>query len=410
MQREDFLELDQQDVLAPFRDEFSLPPDLVYLNGNSLGAMPAAAVERARRTVENEWGEGLIGSMNSAGWYHLPVTLGKKLARLIGADPNEVVVTDATGINLYKVMGAALALRPDRRIIVMEGTNFPTNNYVVQGLIDHLGKGHRIRFVEKDELKDAIDDQVAVACLTHVHYRTGHLLDMAALTSRAHEVGAVTVWDLCHSAGALPVLLNDCNVDFAVGCTYKYLNGGPGSPAFVFAARRLHGNARQPLTGWFGHADPFAFERDYRPDLSVKQMLSGTPPIVSLAVADVGIDMMGRADLERVREKSIALTELFVQRVEAACAGYGLSVVSPRDPEQRGSHVCLHHEQGYPIVQALRAGGITGDYREPGFMRFAFAPLYNRYSDVWDASDGLRQVLQSESWRDPVFRKRAAVT
>jgi len=408
--RSDFEALDQGDPLAGFRDEFFLPEGVVYLNGNSLGAMPLAAVERARRVVEHEWAEGLIGSMNTAGWYELPATLGRKIAPLVGAQANEVVLTDATGINLYKVVAAALQMQPDRRVVVMEGSNFPTNNYMVQGLLDELDKGHSIRFAEADELTDAIDEDVAAICITQVHYKTGRIHDMAALTAKAHEVGAASVWDLCHSAGAMPVDLNACNVDFAVGCTYKYINGGPGAPALLFAAERHHDKYRQPLTGWYGHAAPFDFERDYRPAGDIRQMLTGTQPTASLSMAEIGIDIMLRADINAIREKSMRMTDLFIELVEARCGGFGFELVSPRDATQRGSQVSFSNENGYPIVRALHDSGVICDYRAPGNVRFGFAPLYIRYVDVWDAVDRLHEILDKQSWKEARYQVRATVT
>ena len=402
--------LDQSDPLAAFREEFFLPDGVIYLNGNSLGAMPLAAAERARRVVEHEWAEGLIGSMNSAGWYELPSTLGRKIAPIVGAMPNEVVLTDATGIDLYKIMAAALKLQPDRRVIVMEGSNFPTNNYTVQGLLEELDKGHTIRFVEKDDLPDAIDEDVAAICMTHVHYKSGHILDMAGITAEAHSVGAAAVWDVCHSAGAMPVDLNACNVDFAVGCTYKYINGGPGAPALLFMAERHHGKYLQPLTGWYSHADPFAFERDYRPAPGIRQMLSGTQPTASLSMAECGIDILLRADIHQIREKSMQMTDLFIELVEARCADYEVELVSPRDAEGRGSQVSFYKDGSYPIIRALHDRGVICDYRAPGNMRFGFAPLYIRYVDVWDAVDRLHDVLSSEAWKESRYQQRAAVT
>lgn len=408
--RNDFLALDASDPLAAFRGEFFLPDNIIYLNGNSLGAMPLAAAQRARRVVEHEWAEGLIGSMNSAGWYELPSTLGRKIAPLVGAKDNEVVLTDAVGINLYKVVAAALQLQPERRVIVMEGSNFPTNNYTVQGLVRSLGLGHTIRFAEKDEILDAIDDDVAVVCITHVHYKTGHIHDMAAITARARAVGAATVWDLCHSVGAMPVELNACNVDFAVACTYKYVNCGPGAPSLLFVAERHHGKVTQPLTGWYSHADPFAFERDYRPMPDVRQMLSGTQPTLSLSVAEIGIDIMLRADMHEIRAKSMRLTELFVTLLEDRCRGYGFELISPRDASKRGSQVAFHNDNGYAIVRALHEHGVICDFRAPGKTRFGFAPLYIRYVDVWDAVDRLHSILVNDIWKDSKYQVRATVT
>ena len=402
--------LDASDPLAAFRDRFNIPEGTIYLDGNSLGVMPVAASARAAEVVEQEWGTGLIKSWNQAGWWDMPLKLGDKIAQLIGAGSGEVVVTDSTGINLYKVMAAALSLVPERRIIVMEGSNFPTDNYMVQGLVSQLGDGYEIRFAEEEELHTAIDEDVAVVCLTQVHYKSGRVLDMAALTKRTQAVGAVAIWDLCHSAGALEVDLNLCNVDFAIGCTYKYLNGGPGSPGFIFSAKRHHGLALQPLTGWWGHADPFGFERDYRPNQGIRQMLSGTQGILSLAVAEVGLDLFLEADMAQVREKSKSLTSLFVDLVDQRCGDYGFDLVSPRNAELRGSQVSLSHSQGYPIVQALIARGVIGDYRAPGNMRFGFTPLYTGYVDVWDAVEHLVQIMNSEEWRKEEFNMRGAVT
>ncbi len=408
--RRDFEAWDRADPLARFRTEFHLPADTIYLNGNSLGAMPIAAARRARRVVESEWADGLIGSMNSAGWYELPSTLGRKTAPLIGARANEVVVTDATGINLYKVLAAALEMQPERRVIVMEGSNFPTNNYVAQGLIRHLDKGYSIRFRETDGLLSAITDDVAAICITHVHYKSGLIHDMAALTARAHAVGAAAVWDICHSVGVMPIDLNACRVDFAVGCTYKYLNGGPGAPALLFAAERHHGKYLQPLTGWYGHADPFAFERDYRPAEDIRQMLTGTQPTASLSTAEIGIDIALRADIDAVRHKSQRMTGLFIDLVEERCSRAGFELASPRDAAHRGSHVSFLHDEGYAIIRALHDARVICDYREPGNMRFGFAPLYNRYVDVWDAVDRLHSIMTEETWRQADYQIRKAVT
>lgn len=408
--RNDLERLDREDPLASFRDEFYLPEGLIYLNGNSLGAMPLKAAERSRRVVEKEWAEGLIGSMNTAGWYELPQTLGRKAAPLIGAKPNEVVITDATGINLYKVVAASLQIRPERRVIVMEGSNFPTNNYMVQGLARQLGDGYSIRFAEADELNDAIDEDVAAICITHVHYKTGRIHDMRALTARAQAVGAAAVWDLCHTVGAMPVDINACNVDFAVACTYKYLNAGPGAPSLLFAAERHHGKCLQPLTGWYGHAAPFAFERDYRPADDIRQMLSGTQPTASLSTAEIGIEIMLRADMNLIREKSMRMTDLFIELVEQRCADHDISIASPRDAEMRGSQVSLFHENGYRIIRAMHDRGVGCDYREPGIMRFGFAPLYIRYVDVWDTVEKLHGILESGAWKEAKYRDREIVT
>jgi len=408
--RADLERLDSDDPLADFRAEFQLPAGVLYFDGNSLGAMPAAAGPLARRVIEQEWAEGLVRSWNDAGWFALPRRLGGKIAGLIGAKPAEVVVTDSTGIDLYKTLAAALQHRPDRRVIVMEGSNFPTDNYVVQGLIGQLGKNYEIRFAEADALAAAIDDAVAAICLTHVHYKSGRILDMAALTKAAHAVDAMAVWDLCHSAGAMSVDLDACQADFAVGCTYKYLNGGPGSPAFIFAAERHLDRCRQPLTGWWGHAEPFAFERDYRPAPGIGRMLSGTQPVLSLAVAEAGIDIVCRADMEAIRRKSVRMTDLLIGLVESRCAGLGLELVSPRDARVRASQVSFHHDSGLAVMQALISRGVIGDYRAPGNLRFGVTPLYLRYTDIWDAVEILHAVLGTGAWRQPEFNRPGPVT
>lgn len=408
--RPDFLALDEKDDLAPFRDEFQLAKDLIYLDGNSLGAMPVAALAKAQDVVAREWGQDLITSWNKNGWFHLAENMGNKIARLIGADEGEVMACDATGINLYKLLSMALDMRPERKVIVMEGSNFPTDNYMAQGLVHQRGQGHEIRFAEQDDIMAAITEDVAVVSLTQVHYKSGYLLDMKAITQKAHQVGALVIWDLCHSAGALPVELNDCQADFALGCGYKYLNGGPGAPAFLYVAKRHQGRAMQPLTGWWGHADPFAFEQDYRPAENIWQCLTGTQPILSLSVLGCGLDIFERADMGKIRTKSIKLCDYFIDLVEEYCADFGFTLASPRDGTKRGSQVSFTHEQGYAIMQALIAKNIVGDFRAPDIIRFGFTPLYTRYIDVWDAVMGLRNIMENDLWQKPEYNKREAVT
>ncbi|WCL55324.1 kynureninase [Gimibacter soli] len=403
--------MDAADPLAPLRDEFDLPEGVIYLDGNSLGAAPKAAMARAERLIRQEWATDLIKSWNTAGWYELPRRLGNKLAPLVGAGDDEVLVTDATGVNLFKVLAAALALRPERRVIVMEGSNFPTDNYMAQGLVDFLGRGHEIRFAEKDEIMDAIDDTVAAVCLTHVHYKTGHLLDMAAITEKAHKAGAIAIWDLCHSAGALPVDLNGAKADFAVGCGYKYLNGGPGAPAFLFVAKRHQEAARQPLTGWWSHKAPFDFTRDYAPAPALTKFLTGTQPITSLALVEAGLDVFLKTDMAAIRKKSQALTGLFIDLADERLARFGVTVATPRDADARGSQVALSFaDGGYPVIKALIERGVIGDFRAPDIMRFGFTPLYTRYTDVWDAIETLAYILDSGLWREARFRAQDAVT
>ncbi len=402
--------LDVHDQLAAFRDRFHLPEGVIYLDGNSLGPLPHEARQRLAWVITAEWGEGLIRSWNAAGWITLPQRIGDKLACLLGAQPGEVVVADSTSINLFKALAAALTLRPDRRCIVSERDNFPTDLYMAQGLIELMGGGYALHLVAADEIADAIGADTAVVMLTHVNYRTGRMHDMTEVTRRAHACGALTIWDLAHSAGAVPVDLNGAQADFAVGCGYKYLNGGPGAPAFIFVAQRHQAHFRQPLAGWMGHAHPFAFEPDYRPAPGIVRALCGTPPILSLAALECGVDIALEAPMATVRAKSLALTDLFIARVEQRCAAHGLRLVTPREHDRRGSQVCFAHPDAFPIMQALIARGVIGDFRAPDILRFGFAPLYLRYVDVWDAAHVLAEVLESRAWDRPEFHQRGRVT
>jgi kynureninase len=408
--RADLAALDAKDLLASMREAFALPDGVIYLDGNSLGALPRATPKRLAEAAVDEWGRDLIKSWNAHGWIDLPTRIGDKIATLIGAGAGEVVVADSTSVNLFKVLAAALKLNPDRRAIVSERDNFPTDLYMAQGLIAQLGSRHTLRLVDADEIAGAIGADTAVVMLTHVNYRTGAMHDMAAVTKAAHDKGALMVWDLAHSAGAVPVHLNACRADFAVGCGYKYLNGGPGAPAFAWVAKRHQERFVQPLSGWLGHAAPFAFEADYRPAAGVARYVCGTPPVLSMVALEVGIDLMLGADLAALRRKSVALTEMFIALVEQECGSFGLTVLSPRDPERRGSQVSLRHKEGYPIMQALIARGVIGDFRAPDILRFGFAPLYVRFADLWDAVAAFKDILASGAWDRPEFRVRAAVT
>lgn len=402
--------MDAADPLAPLRDRFDIPTGMIYLDGNSLGAMPKGAAARAHDVVTREWGADLIKSWNSAGWFDLPVRLGDKLAPLIGAGDGEVIVCDSTSQNLFKVLSAAVALRPERRVLILEGSNFPTNNYIAQGVAAATGGRVEVRLCEKDEIAGAIDEDTIAVAITHVHYKTGHIHDMAAITASAQAAGALAIWDLCHSAGAMPVDLGGAGVDFAVGCTYKYLNGGPGSPAFLFAAKRHQGQALQPVTGWWGHAAPFAFEPGYRPQRDIRQFLIGTQPILSMALVEVGLDIHRAADMNVIRAKSMALTDLFIRLVEERCAGHGFTLASPREAAARGSQVSFAHADGYPIMRALIAAGVIGDFRAPDTVRFGFTPLYVGYANVWDAVDRLVTIMDGGIWKRPEHQIRDAVT
>lgn len=409
IRREDAGRLDAADPLAPFRDRFVLPDGLVYLDGNSLGALPRRVTERVAGVVSREWGEGLIRSWNEAGWIDLPRRVGDKLARLVGAAPGEVVCADSTSVNLFKVLAAALSLRPERRTVLSEEGNFPTDLYVAEGLARLLGKGHRLRLVPKAELVAALDADVAVLLLTHVDYRTGERHDMERLSRAAHAAGALAIWDLAHTAGAMPVDLHAAGADLAVGCGYKYLCGGPGAPAFLWVPKRHQGAFLQPLSGWLGHAEPFAFESAYRPAEGVARFLCGTPPVLSMSALDAALDVLLEADLALVRAKSEALTSFFVEAVEQEC-GSAVRLVSPRDAARRGSQVSFAHPDAYAVMRALIERGVVGDFRAPDVLRFGFAPLYVRFVDAWDAARALADVLSSHAFERPEFRRREAVT
>ena len=440
--RQDCVALDRDDPLAPLRDAFVLPDGVIYLDGNSLGALPKTTAPRLQQVMQDEWGRDLIRSWNTAGWIDLAQRIGNKIAPLVGAGANELIVGDSTSVNLYKVLSAAVALvkanaemadavkagamkvnARQRRLIVSERSNFPTDLYIADTIA--RAQGFELKLVEADELADHMTDDLAVLMLTHVNYRTGRMHDMPAVTRAAHAAGALMVWDLAHSAGAVPVNLKGdgsdaAGADFAVGCGYKYLNGGPGAPAFVWAhprhtTRMDREQTRQPLSGWLGHAAPFEFTEDYRPAVGIQRFVCGTPPVLSMAALDCGVDVF--ADAERfggmaaLRHKSLALTALFIDLVEARCAGHGLALVTPRDDALRGSQASFARAEGaYAIMQALIARGVIGDFRAPDILRFGFTPLYTRFVDAWDAAEQLAAVLASGEWREARFNQRAAVT
>ena len=408
--RADCEALDAADPLVGWRERFALPEEIIYLDGNSLGPLPKATAELLDEVVRRQWGSGLITSWNRHGWVDLPHTVGAKIARLIGAGAHEVVVADSISVNLFKLVAAALGLRRGRRVVLSERDNFPTDLYVVQGLSELLGHRIELRLVETGELESSLDQDTAVLMLSHVDYRTGRIHDMARLTAAAQAAGALVLWDLAHSAGALPVELNASGVDLAVGCGYKYLNGGPGAPAFLFVAERWHDAARQPITGWFGHAEPFGFQSEYRAAPGVQRFLAGTPPILSLKALEAGVDLLLEVGPGELRAKSTQLTELFIQLVMDRCAGHDLDLASPRDAQHRGSQVALRHAEAHAIMQASIARGVIGDFRAPDLLRFGFAPLYVRFVDVFDAALTLRKILADQSWDRPQLKRRAAVT
>lgn len=411
--------LDAQDPLRNLRDLFTLPDGVIYLDGNSLGPLPKAAPERIAKAVREEWGQGLIRSWNSAGWYELPRKLGDRIATLIGAGPGEVVATDSTSINLFKVLSAALAITaadaPGRRVVISERSNFPTDLYIAESLCRE--RGLTLRLVEAHEIESALGRDTAVLMLTHVNYRTGAMHDMRAVTALAHAAGALAIWDLAHSAGAVEVDLHRADADYAIGCGYKYLNGGPGAPAFAWVHPRHADRFWQPLSGWWSHAAPFAFTPDYQPASGIARYLCGTQPILSMTALECGLATLEAAQplggMAALRRKSLAMTDLFIALVEERCAGQGLGLATPREHARRGSQVCLTGDRGaYAIVQALIARGVIGDFRagQPDILRFGFTPLYLRFEDVWHAVEHLRQVLAEEEWQRPEFNQQHAVT
>jgi kynureninase len=408
--REQCVARDSVDPLHSLRDRFMIPEGLIYLDGNSLGPMPQAAASVLNRTIEQEWGHDLIRSWNTAGWFDMPVRLGDRVGALIGAAPGQTLVCDTTSINLYKAVHAAIALRPDRNVVIAEDESFPTDLYIVEGAMKSAGRPMKRRMIGTDgaSIDVLLDRTVAVAVLSHVNYRTGGLLDMATITKQLHDAGALVVWDLCHSIGVIEIAFDLHAVDFAVGCTYKYLNGGPGSPAFISVAKAHQAAARHPLSGWWGHAAPFAFDRDFRPDQSIKRFLCGTQPIISMRAVDVALDAMAGVEVAALRQKSLALTELFIARVSALLPN--LDIVTPRQSSLRGSQVGISFEKGYAVVQAMIERGVVGDFRAPNIMRFGFAPLYIRFQDVWDAADILAGCINAEVWRELRFNRYLDVT
>ena len=431
----DCLALDDQDPLLSLRDQFWLPEGVIYLDGNSLGALPKTAAARLAEVVTQEWGKGLVRSWNTAGWMDQPQRLGDKIARLVGAGPGEVVAADSTSVNLFKVLSVAMQIAaqepahesPARKVILSERSNFPTDLYMAQGLC--RTHGFTLKLVEGLDIEAALNDDVAALLLTHVNYRTGAMFDMAALTQAAHQAGALAIWDLAHSAGAVPVDLTKADADFAVGCGYKFLNGGPGAPAFVWVNPRhfehTSNAVQQPLQGWLGHAAPFAFSPDYAPAAGIRQYVCGTPSVLGMAALDCGLDTLLAAEplggMAALYAKSLRLSDLFMALVAQRCAGFGLEVVTPRAHAQRGSQVSLTCESApaYALMQALVTRGVVGDFRagnvdvggaQPDILRFGFTPLYTGFTDVWQAVDHLQQVLNARAWENPRFNQKLAVT
>ena len=400
--------LDAADPLARFRDRFVLPDGVIYLDGNSLGALPRKSIERASNVVREEWGNSLIRSWNDHGWIEAPQRIGAKIAPLIGAKPHEVIVTDSVTVNLFKLIIAAARLSPDRPVLLSEAGNFHTDLHVASGAAELLGM--RLDVLEREAIAGAVGSDTNLLLLTHVHYKAGFRFDMAEVTALAKQAGALTLWDLSHSAGVVPLHLNRDGAELAVGCGYKYLNGGPGAPAFLYVAEYLQEQLGSPLRGWMGHAAPFRFTDDYVPAPGIARFLAGTPPILSLAALETGVESFDGVDMDCVWGKSVALFDLFDDLVEERCSGFGLECIAPQDPERRGSHISFRHPHAFEVCQALIAAGVIGDFRSPDVIRFGLTPLYLGYEDIWQAVERLRSILESETWRDPRFAVRGKVT
>jgi len=404
--REEAQDLDADDALGFARERFTLPDDVIYLDGNSLGALPKGAPAKLAE-AQRQWGDDLIASWNKHGWIDWPIHIAAKLAPIIGAKPDEVLIADSTSVCLFKLLAAAVRARPGRRTILTQRRNFPTDLYVAQGLAEMLGL--ILKEVPPEEVLTAIDGDTAVITLTHVDYRSSSFHSMRAINAAAHAAGALTLWDLSHSAGAIELDLDGTGCDLAVGCGYKYLNGGPGSPAFIYVAEHLQAQLQPPLQGWMGHAEPFAFEEGYRPTSGIARFLTGTPSIIALVALETGLDTFDGIAMADVESKSRALLRLFIDEVKARC-GDEVRLFGPRDLADRGSHVCFAHPEGYAVMQALIERGIVGDFRAPDLMRFGFTPLYTRFEDAWRAADALANILETREWDQPRFKKRRKVT
>ena len=407
----DLKHLDKQDPLSKYREEFFLPKNTIYFDGNSLGPVPKKTIKNLNKTINEEWGKDLINSWNKANWINLPQTLGDKIAPLLGAKSGEVVVVDSTSLNLFKVLTSALRLNKNRKKIVSESTNFPSDLYILEGVNGMLNNHYECQLIDDDiNFEKYIDSSTAVVMLSHINYKTGRISDMKKITDYAHQQGALVVWDLSHSVGVIPMDLHNIGVDFAVGCTYKHLNGGPGAPGFLYVHSDLIAIVSQPLSGWLGHSDPFAFEAKYTPANNINKFICGTPSILSYKAVESALDIFDEISLEQVREKSIQLSELFIKLIQQECGDFGFELFSPIDAALRGSQFSYKHENAYPIMQSLISRGIIGDYREPNILRFGISPLYMRYEDVWSAIICLKNIMQSNEWDSSNFKIRNYVT
>ena len=408
--RADCVAKDARDVLASRRALFSLPKGVIYLDGNSLGVLPRHVAARVKAAVELEWGETLIKSWNKHGWFHLPQKIGARLERLVGAEPGSVIVGDTISVNLFKILTSALGQRRKRKVILSDSGNFPSDLYVAQGLTQFMADGHEVRVVAPEDVAASITADVAVVMITEVDYRTARRHEMKEITRLTHSAGALMIWDLAHSAGAVPVDLKGCGADFAVGCTYKYLNGGPGAPAFLYVRPELQNMVQPALVGWWGHARPFAFDLDFVPAPGIIRQQCGTQPILSMTALDAALDVWDGVDLRDLHRKSKALCQLFIDLIEENCARHRLKLSGSRDMDRRGSHVSFHCPEGYAVMQALIAQGIIGDFRMPDVIRFGITPLYTSFADIWDAAAVLTRILGEKLWNRPKFLARKAVT
>lgn len=407
----EIIALDKADTLAHKRDEFDLPADTIYLDGNSLGALPKAVKPRVAEVVSQQWGSHLIRSWNDHQWIDLPTQVGEKIAPIIGADKGQVICCDSISVNLFKLLSSALSLNSERNLVLSTEDNFPTDLYMVQGLSELLGPDLcQLKLVAEQNIEQSLNDSVAVLLLTQVNFRTGKLLDMQKITQLAHEKGVLVIWDLAHSAGAIPVELDDCNADFAVGCGYKYLNGGPGSPAFLYVAKRHQAAVKQPLSGWMGHAKPFAFDAKYQRANNINQYLCGTPSVIAMSALDAALDVWQDVDISKIREKSIALADVFIKLVQTHSCLRDLHLCSTENSSQRGSQLAFSHTEAFAICQALIEKGVIADFRAPNILRFGFTPLYTSFEDIWQAVTILAEVVKTQLYTQPRFNLAGKVT
>jgi kynureninase len=409
---ENVLSFDATDPLATQAEKFKLPDNLIYLDGNSLGAMPKAVPAYIEDALLDGWATQLITSWNNKGWHNLPFTLADRLAPMMGAKKGEVLLVDSTSLNLFKTLVAALKMRPDRSTVISEKSNFPSDIHIVQGVLDNFFPKKKLELSNNgdDEIISLINNQTAVVTLTHVDYKTGEIRNMQKITKAAQEFGALVIWDLSHSLGALPLDLNQCNVDFAIGCSYKYLNGGHGAPAYLFVAERHLEHSKNTLTGWMGHASPFGFDINYEPSKTIEKFRCGTPAILSYLALEKSLDIFETINFKELREKSQNLSQLFIKLIEDKCADFNLKLISPRNPEMRGSQVSLTHPNSWEIMQALIDHNVIGDFRAPNIIRFGFTPLYTSYENVWNAVKILQEIIEADIWKDPKYAVRKLVT